>query len=268
MEQLVYVLFIFCSLGMFFVFIRGSVIDLETEYVPDNIVIGTYSFAILYAIGSSIITKSLDNIKIAALGFIVAFIIPTIITDIGYWINCLVWKLSNKGKKLPQIEVEELSENPTISRNIFKVAYILGSIGIVVAGLITKNYRILVIGIVSLVAELILGIILRRFYVIKVNYSKEKLKEVEDLELGIGGGDIILFGAIGIMFGVIGFIITLIYSIFAHIIITIIYGFCKKINPLKYPTPFLPGLTVGILIYSCGLEQYIFNLLNLLTSIF
>lgn len=268
------ILYMICAIGLLFVIIRGGIVDLETEYVPDNIVIGSYFFAITYIVGACIIQKDLYNIKIGALGFFVGFGVPYILMNVTYYYRLFSWKMNNKGEKLPEFKEDLLTENPKISKKKFIYLYLIGIVGICISVLITKNYWLLLFGAIGLICELILGRLLKKFYVIKIDYAADKYKEKtpeqeleEYLYSGIGGGDIILFGAIGIMFGVVGFIITLIYAIFAHILIIIIYSLVRRINPFKHPIPFLPAIAAGILIYSCGLDQYLLNFFNLLTSI-
>lgn len=274
MSNIPYIIFLFCSLSLFFVLVRGSVIDLETEYVPDNIVIGSYIFSLLYVLLNSIINKNVDSVKTGIIGFIVAFGIPYVLSTIVYYYKYFTWKYYNKGKELPILEENELTENPPISKKLYKTLYIIGCVLIVLIGVFTKNYLIIILGLISLMVELLLGKLLKRFCVIKFNYAEEKFKEdsiekeiEDDLDTGVGGGDIIIFGAIGIMFGALGFIITLIYSIIAQAIVILIYSLIKKINPFEYPIPFLPGIALGVLIYSCGLDQYLLNFFNLISSL-
>lgn len=269
------ILFALCTIGLLFTMIRGSVIDLKTEYVPDNIIISAYFFSITYVIGSCIIQKNFSNLKIGLLGFFVSFIIPWILMSITFYYRCIVWKIENKGKKMPKFEENLLEKNPDIKRKEFIIFYILGIAGTFIITFITKRYVIIPLVIVGLIIELIVGRLLKRFYVIKEDYTINKYNEckTEEEELedylygGIGGGDIILFGAIGILFGSVGFIITMIYSIFSHIIILIIYSVIKKINPFKYPIPFLPALASGILLYSFGMDQHLFNFFNMFMSL-
>lgn len=268
--NLEYVIFLVCMLSLFFVFVRGSVIDLKTEYVPDNIVIGSYFCSIIYILLASIIGKTYRPLIIGGIGFGITFIIPYVLSQVIFYVKYFSWRYANKGKELPITEEEqELKENPYISKKSFNIFYAIGIISIVVIGLFLKNYTIIISGLAALIIELILGKVLKRFYIIKYNYAEEKLKEPtpqsemeDDLYSGIGGGDIILFGSIGIMFGAVGFMVAFLYAVFAHIIIVLFYSIIKKMNPFKYPIPFIPALTIGLLVYGCGLDNYLLHIIS------
>lgn len=279
MENFVYVLFVLFGLCLYFVFTRGSVIDFKTQYVPNNIVYGCYIVSISFVIISSIYLKSFVSIRNAFYGFLISFLIPYCFVTGTYYLRyfSLKRKLKKKGIEL-EIEKEEvLKENPKIDNSFYIFIYSISVVLLVVISIISKRYYLLGIGLVSLCLEFILSKLLKRFYVIEYNhaenqmnknkeeYSIEEIME-DELDVGIGDGDIILFGAMGIMFSVVGFLISFIYAVFAHILIIIIFSIVKRINPFKYQIPFIPALSIGVLIFTTGFDQYLFNFIQLVNN--
>lgn len=273
--NLQYILFLICAFGLFFVFLRAAIIDWVTEYVPNNVVIGSYFFAITYILLSCFLMKDFTNLKIGLFGFAISFILPEIFSYIVFYSKYFFWKINNKGKEFPFSEEKELENNPIINKKIIKFFYIISIILILLYSYITKNINLIYYSIIAILIEFILMKFLKKYYVIKFDYAADKYKErTEEQELedslyfGIGGGDIILFGAIGLMFGFMGFIIVFIYATLSQVIIMIIYSIINKCNPFDYEIPFIPALASGLLIYISGMDQYLINILNTIYSLF
>lgn len=282
MENFVYYFFILTGLGLFFAFVRGSVIDLKTQYVPNNVVFATYFFSILFIVVSSIYLKSFTPLTSALSGLTVSFIIPYSFTNGIYYYRYfkLKRKLKKKDIELTLEKEETLKENPIIDKKFYVTIYAIAFALIIIISLISKKYHIIGIGFAALIFELLLGKLLKRFYVIEYNHAEDqfdknenkteddtKIDIEENLEIGIGDGDIILFGAMGLMFSIVGFLISFVYAVFAHMLIITIFSIIKRINPFKYNIPFVPALSVGILIFVTGFDQYLFNFLNMINSI-
>lgn len=278
MENFVYYLFILAGLGLYFAFVRGSVIDLKTQYVPNNVVIATYFFAISFVIISSIYLKDLTPVKNALSGLTVSFIIPYAFANGVYYYRYFKLKRKLKKKDIDlKLEKEEtLKENPVIDKNFYITIYSIAFALLVIISLISKKYFLISIGFLALFIELILGKLLKRFYVIEYNHAEDQMNKNEekieneiedDLEIGIGDGDIILFGAIGLIFSIVGFLISFIYAVFAHMIIIVLFSIIKRVNPFKYNIPFVPALSIGVLIFTTGFDKYLFNFLNMINSL-
>lgn len=280
MNNLIYTIFLIGGLGLYFVFIRGSIIDLKTEYVPNNVVIGSYTFTIVSVLISSIILKSFNPVLNAFLGFLISFLIPFAFVNGTYYLRYFNLKRKLKKENIElQLEKEEtLKENPIIDKKFYITIYLISIILLIIISIISKRHYLIGIGLATLCIELLLGKLLNKFYVIEYNHAEDQIlrnntekdmkQEIEDsLEVGLGDGDIILFGSMGIMFSITGFLISFIYAIFAHIIIIILYSFIKKINPFKYRIPFIPALSIGVLIFVTGFDQYLFNFIGLINNI-
>lgn len=265
-----YFIFLFFAFSLFFLFIRSTVIDLATEYVPNNIVIGSYTITIMYAIIEFIRTKNLDYITSGLMGFLAAFVIPFIISLIPFLIKYIPYKLKHKGEEIPDLDEKyRINENPPISKNLYSSLYSIGSIMIFTFGLLQHNIYIIYVGTLALIFEIVLFSILKPFFKIDYDFSKAKdmpkelIEQEEEVIGGIGFGDIILFGALGIMFGVSGFITIFLYSAICQIFVIVLYSIIKKVNPFNNPIPFIPGITLGLFIYIAGLDQYLLNFSNL-----
>lgn len=277
-----YILFLICSLGLVFVLARGGVIDIKTEYVPDNIVIGSYIFSIIYILISSILLKSTNVLLSGIFGFIVGFIIPTVVSNGIYY--CRYFSLKRKFKKNNielELEKEEEREklNIEINKKYFFYSFCVIFTFICIISIASQKYIIIACSTIAIIIELVVNHCLKKFYVIKCDYTENKYiddneksisdKIERDLEFGVGSGDILLFGAIGIMLSPLGFLIAFIYAAFAQLIIVIILSIIKKINPLgNYSFPFIPALSIGTLLYATGCDQYLINLMGIITNLF
>ena len=275
-----YILFSICGLGLVFVLVRGGVIDIKTEYVPDNIVIGSYLFSIIYVLTTSISLKSFDPLLNGILGFIVGFIIPAIVQNGIYYLRYFSLKLRLKKEHI-ELEIEKDANNEKIDiiieKKYFTYAHIIISIIISIIVFSTKRYELLWYSLIALFIETGLNKLLKRFYVIKRDYTENKYvkkdeksiseKIEDDLEVGVGSGDILIFGAMGILLSPLGFLISFIYASFVHIITVIFLSCVNKINPFKYAFPFIPALSVGVLMYITGCDQYLFNFWGIVSSL-
>ena len=275
-EMLHYYIYLFFSFSLIFVLTRESIIDIETEYVPNNIIYSSYTISILYIITMYFINKDKQILLGGLLGFLVSFGIPFAFSFISFGIQYLKWKSKHKNEKLPEESDEhlKLSENPKMSKKLTITLYILAGILIILIGILKKNIVIVGIGFLSFIFEYLLSKLYKKYYIIEYNYASSKnienKDEDEDSDLvgGIGGGDMILFGAIGIMFGMVGFFSIFFYSALAQLIVIIIYSLIKKVNPLNNPIPFVPGIALGVLIYTSGLDMYLFNFTEVFNMIF
>lgn len=282
MNNLIYLIFLIGGLGIYFTFTRGSVIDLKTEYVPNNIVIGSYGFAIVAIILSSIVSKSFTPILNSLGGFFVSFVIPYAFINGVYYFQYFSLKRKLKKQNIPlEIEKEEtLKENPVIDKQFYVIIYLVSFILLTIISIISERYYLIGIGALTLGLELIIGRLLRKYCVIEYNHAEDQMnalknernaleKEVDEItEIGIGDGDIILFGVLGIMFSGIGFVISFIYAVFAQIFVIILFSLIKKVNPFKYKIPFIPALAIGTLIFTTGFDQYLFNFVSLINNLF
>lgn len=282
MNNLIYLIFLIGGLGIYFTFTRGSVIDLKTEYVPNNIVIGSYGFAIVAIILSSIVSKSFTPILNSLGGFFVSFVIPYAFVNGVYYFQYFSLKRKLKKQNIPlEIEKEEtLKENPVIDKQFYVIIYLVSFILLTIISIISERYYLIGIGALTLGLELIIGRLLRRYCVIEYNHAEDQMKALKDeknalekevdeiTEIGIGDGDIILFGVLGIMFSGVGFVISFIYAVFAQIFVIILFSLIKKVNPFKYKIPFIPALAIGTLIFTTGFDQYLFNFVSLINNLF
>lgn len=279
MDKFVYILFVLFGLCLYFIFTRGSVIDLKTQYVPNNIVIGVYLISISFVILSSICLKSFTPIKNGFYGFLISFIIPYAFVNGVYYLRFFSLKRKFKKKGI-EVEIEKedvLKENPKIDKKFYFIIYSISFLLLLGISIISKRYYLIGIGILALILELFLGILLKKFYVIEYNHAEDQMNKnnkeetteeiiEEDLEVGLGDGDIILFGSMGIMFSVMGFLISFIYAVFAHMIIIVLFSLIKRINPFKYQIPFIPALSVGILVFTTGFDKYLFNFIQMINN--
>lgn len=143
------------------------------------------------------------------------------------------------------------------TKNINFPLYIAG-VALMVLALIVKkepHYILLTIGAVGL--EWLLARLYRRFYKIEEESDDAKSGE-EAIEGGIGGGDILIFGALGLMFGIKGVIMILIYSVFCQFLVIFSYFILSKEKVAFGYAPFVPGIALGVYCYTMG-----FDLLNI-----
>jgi Flp pilus assembly protein protease CpaA len=136
----------------------------------------------------------------------------------------------------------------------------LAAIGILVLALYAKKDIVLIpLTIVAIVAELILAQVFQKFYKIEIDVpTEEDNSENENIEGGIGGGDILIFGALGLMFGLKGVITILLYSLFSQLLIILSYALLSSEKSFARHIPFVPGIVIGTYLYVMG-----FDLLNL-----
>lgn len=111
----------------------------------------------------------------------------------------------------------------------------------------------------AMVVELILARIFKRFYKIETDTpnSFEEDEEKDGIEGGIGGGDILIFGALGLMFGLKGIILILLYALFSQLLIIVSYAILSSGKSFAGHVPFVPGIAIGTYLYIMG-----FDLLN------
>lgn len=132
------------------------------------------------------------------------------------------------------------------------------SAGLLVLALAVKNepaYLLLFAG--AIVAEWILARVYRRFYKIETEADEEDTAD-DAVEGGIGGGDILIFGALGLMFGVKGIITILLYSVFLQLLVIVSYFILAEDKNAFGYAPFVPGIALGTYFYIMG-----FDLLNI-----
>ena len=105
---------------------------------------------------------------------------------------------------------------------------------------------------------MVLARLFRKFYKIEPDVPTESDSEEEGLEGGIGGGDILIFGALGLMFGLKGIIIILLYALFSQLLVILSYALLSSEKSFAGHIPFVPGIAIGTYLYIMG-----FDLLNL-----
>lgn len=274
-----YLFFLICSLGIVYVFARGAIIDLKTEYVPDNIIIMSYVFGITYVVLGSIIQKNINVLLTGIAGFLIGFVIPWIITNCIYYYRYFSLKRKLKKNNL-NIEIDRSKNDEIKQINISKKYFIIATsiifILTIIISIVTKRYTIIIGSIIALILDQILSVIFKKYYVIREDYTEGKYNKTdeqsiadtieEDLEVGVGSGDILLFGAIGLVSSPIGFLVTFVYTSFVHVFIIVLISIIKKINPFKYTLPFIPALSIGFLLYSTGCDLFLFNFIGKISS--
>ncbi|QUH22115.1 prepilin peptidase [Alkaliphilus sp. B6464] len=120
---------------------------------------------------------------------------------------------------------------------------------------------------VGFLIEIGLGKILSKFYNVEKLIAEDKEYEEQHEEViygGIGGGDILIFGALGIMFGFKALIAILIYSCFAQLLIILSYYLLNE-NIGAY-LPFVPGIAFGTLLFISGYD--LLNIQSLISFMF
>ncbi|MFW6007620.1 MAG: hypothetical protein ACOCP8_00020 [archaeon] len=295
---------------VFIILIRETIIDIKTEFVPNNIVFSIYTVSFVYIISKSIFLKSYSPLLDALLGFLFAFGIPFGISFIGYLSHKLNRKKdlkelikckdksiddTSEQKKIPYIIkaivfdlllialIYILYPNNFISIQFLhfviitelfvilaeilyyftrKISYAVSSLSLlsIFIFIIVNNYdmRVLTISIIALIIEFFLYIIFKPFDDLDKLIKEEKdMLESDDFDGnygGIGGGDILIFGAIGIIFGIKDFLYILLFSCFSQILIIFSYYiFSSNFKGTKY-IPFLPGITIGFFIFISGAD--------------
>lgn len=121
-----------------------------------------------------------------------------------------------------------------------------------------KNITLVPLTIGAIIIELVLARLFQKFYKIEPDVPTESDSEEKGLEGGIGGGDILIFGALGLMFGLKGIIIILLYALFSQLLVILSYALLSSEKSFTGHTPFVPGIAIGTYLYIMG-----FNLLNL-----
>lgn len=272
------------SFALFFILVRETIIDIQTQYVPDNIIYSIYTIAALYVLsmfvftiieGVSFVDAGKEILQFSVSGFLFSFGMPFFISVFSalpqlfrrYEKKKGLNKEEKKALKEKQdsiYDVYKCEENPIISKKLKKSIFIITGLLLVVVFAITpqKNYFIIA-AILGFALEQLLNIIFKKFYVIEYDFTRdievdESIFE-DEISVGIGGGDIILFGALGLMFGIQGFMMIFVYSCFGQLFVIITYKIIKKQKGFQIPVPFVPGIALGLLTYIAGLDPYLLN---------
>lgn len=129
---------------------------------------------------------------------------------------------------------------------------------LVMALCIKKDITLIFLTAGAMAIELILARIFKRFYKIETDTpnTNEENEEQDGAEGGIGGGDILIFGALGLMFGLNGIIIILLYALFSQLLVIASYAILSG-KSFAGHIPFVPGIAIGTYLYIMG-----FDLLN------
>lgn len=140
----------------------------------------------------------------------------------------------------------------------------LTAIGILSIALVIKNdFMFISLTLGAFIFEWILARLFHRFYKIEDVTQTNETDSEDEVEGGIGGGDILVFGALGLMFGVKGIIAILSYSLFSQLLIILSYFvLSKEKSPVGY-VPFVPGITIGVYFYIMGFD--LFNIQEMLS---
>jgi prepilin signal peptidase PulO-like enzyme (type II secretory pathway) len=117
----------------------------------------------------------------------------------------------------------------------------LGLLAILV--ILSGDYYIFLLIAFAFIAELVIAKIFKRFYKIE-----EDDDEDTNIAPGIGGGDIFIFGALGLMFGLKGIITIFIYSTISQLLVIFSYKMITN-NKTSQFLPFVPGITIGVYVY-------------------
>ena len=118
----------------------------------------------------------------------------------------------------------------------------LGLLAILV--ILSGDYYIFLLIAFAFIAELVIAKIFKRFYKIE----EEEDDEDTNIAPGIGGGDIFIFGALGLMFGLKGIITIFIYSTISQLLVIFSYKMITS-NKTSQFLPFVPGITIGVYVY-------------------
>lgn len=136
-----------------------------------------------------------------------------------------------------------------------KIDYSIYAVGIVLIAihLIAKHdFKYLFFTIGAVVLELILAKLYKRFY--KIEEEQKEEDEEDSIEGGIGGGDILIFGALGLIFGIEGVISIFFYSVFCQILVMLSYFILKGGKEAVQYCPFVPGIALGTYLYIAGID--------------
>jgi len=271
--------FIYFVFILFFILIRASIIDVKTMFVPLNIIFEIYTIAILSVL-------YFGNIISSVLGLLIGTI-PLL------FISFLFRK-----KVYEEIVLEEASTTKKYRPILYLIIIFLGLsifnsnilngiifiVGLILIGLSTRYYKnpieltFLLLGITSLLLlydKALLGLVFAAllieffcFLAFKRFDDTEKLRSEEkeimknggDVYGAIGFGDILIFGAIGLIVGVKFLMPVLFFSGIFHLIFTLIY-FLYTGNKQK-SIPFIPGIAFGLVYFFSQVD--VFNLKALL----
>ena len=118
----------------------------------------------------------------------------------------------------------------------------LGLLAILV--ILSGDYYIFLLIAFAFIAEFVIAKIFKRFYKIE----EEEDDEDTNIAPGIGGGDIFIFGALGLMFGLKGIITIFIYSTISQLLVIFSYKMITS-NKTSQFLPFVPGITIGVYVY-------------------
>lgn len=130
-------------------------------------------------------------------------------------------------------------KNKEVKYPIYIISLGLLSILVILSG----DYYIFLLIAFAFIAEFIIAKIFKRFYKIE-----EDDDEDTDITPGIGGGDIFIFGALGLMFGLKGIITIFIYSTISQLLVIFSYKMITS-NKTSQFLPFVPGITIGVYVY-------------------
>lgn len=140
----------------------------------------------------------------------------------------------------------------------------LTAIGMLVMALwAKKNIVLLPLTIGAMLIEMVLAKIFQRFYKIEPETVPDNNSQ-ENIEGGIGGGDILIFGALGLMFGLKGIIVILLYSLFSQLLVILSYAFLSPDKSFTEHIPFVPGIAIGTYLYIMGFDILNFQQIFLL----
>jgi len=190
-----------------------------------------------------------------------------IIKRIFYWIFCLcsIYFLSTIQTAIPKSIYLGIGISILIVIIVFyektkkiEIPIYLVAFGMIIMALpAKKNPIFILLTAAAIIIELILAKVFYRFYKIETDtilteeYDNEGEREIEG---GIGGGDILIFGALGLMFGAKGIITILLYALFSQLLIIFSYALLsQKKSPFSH-IPFVPGITIGVYLYIMGFD--------------
>lgn len=180
--------------------------------------------------------------------------------QILFWLFCygFVALISFKQSVLPtylflSVSFVALTAGFLLFQKTKKIDYPIYCVGLsllIIFLLIKKEPYLLLIAVAAILFEWILARLFKRYYKIE----EEEEEDEEAIEGGIGGGDILIFGALGLIYGVSGIITILIYAVFAQLFVILAYMLLSKNKNAFGHVPFVPGIAIGFFIFAMGLD--------------
>lgn len=126
--------------------------------------------------------------------------------------------------------------------------YIVATGLLLIICVLSKSFVLSFMIIFAAIIEILVSRIFKGYY--KIEYDSE---EDETVGFGIGGGDILIFGGLGLMFGFQGVITIFIYSTISQLFVMFAYKMFSRKKSISNQLPFVPGIALGFYIYVISL---------------